>query len=85
MALASIVNVSHSICLQKEVAKEVVGRVYSLDMSLSNGGAMIFSIVMTTALGDGLLNTALILTFVGFVIAITLYGSSKMAAIDQEA
>jgi hypothetical protein len=41
-----------SICLQKEVAKEVVGRVYSLDMSLSNG-AMIFSIVMTTAMGDG--------------------------------
>ncbi|HHY11311.1 MAG TPA: MFS transporter [Firmicutes bacterium] len=81
--VASLVNVSYSIFLQQEVAKDMIGRVYSLDMALSTITGML-SIILITLLGDRLSNTTLILLFAGITILISLYGQTKIEALEQE-
>lgn len=49
--VASFVNVFYRVFLQKEVAKDIIGGVYSLDIALRNI-TMVLSVVLITLLGD---------------------------------
>lgn len=76
------VSVSCQGSLEKEVAKDIIGRVYSLDMTLSNI-TTVLSIVLNTCLGDRFSNSTLMLVFASATMAISLYGSSRMKMLDQ--
>ncbi len=80
--VASFINVSYSIFLQQEVAKDMIGRVYSLDMALSTITSTL-SIILVTFLGKHLSNTTLILLFAGLTILISLYGQTKIKSLEQ--
>ena len=60
--LGSFINVTYGIYLQKSVDQKYIGRVYSLDMSLSNF-TMVFSILFITIFGASFGSKNLLITF----------------------
>lgn len=75
--ITSFVNVSYGIFLQSEVEKSIIGRVFSLDMTISSITTLI-SILFITIVGDKLSDTILIIFFSLLMIAISLIGSIWM-------
>lgn len=71
--IISFINVSYGIFLQKNVDKEYIGRVFSLDMSLSNF-TMIISIVFVTFNGNVLRTQNLMIMYADAMIFISLIG-----------
>lgn len=71
--IVSFINVSYGIFLQKNVDKEYIGRVFSLDMSLSNL-TMVISIVFVTFTGNFLGTQNLMIMYAVAVIFISLIG-----------
>ncbi len=69
--LGSFINVTYGIYLQKSVDQKYIGRVYSLDMSLSNF-TMVFSILFITIFGASFGSKNLLITFSVVLFLITL-------------
>ena len=71
--IASFINVTYGIFLQKNVDKEYIGRVFSFDMSLSNF-TMVTSIVFVTFNGNFLGTQNLMIMYAVAIILISLIG-----------
>jgi len=66
---SSLINVSYDIYLQSNVDKDMLGRVFSLDMAFS-GVIMLVSAQVTTVIGNHILPSVLLITYAGVSILI---------------
>lgn len=78
----SFINVSYDIFIQKEVEKEFIGRVFSLDITLSNV-VMIISIIAVMLIGDTVSNTLMIFILSILLIIMSILGSLKFKKINN--